>query len=84
MQRKFILPSIEALFKKILSKKAQNKTVQITEYQALAKALGVAYSNKPKERLENDLEIWFGRYRDKCLYSDHRKKKKKKKKKKSR
>ena len=71
--RKFILPSIEPQFKKILSKKAQNNTVNIKEYQALAKSLGVPFSNKKIVELEIDLEIWFGIYRNKRLYDDHRK-----------
>ena len=53
--RKFILPSIEPQFKKILLKKAQNNTVHIKEYQALAKSLGVPFSNKKIVELEVDL-----------------------------
>jgi len=41
--------------KKILLKKAQNNTVHIKEYQALAKSLGVPFSNKKIVELEVDL-----------------------------
>lgn len=41
--------------KKNLLKKVQNNTVHIKEYQALAKSLGVPFSNKKIVELEVDL-----------------------------
>ena len=68
--RKFILPSIEPLFRKVVSSMKKNQPVNIKQYHGLARQLGISYSGKTKQQLASLLDVWIQRYCNKTLYDD--------------
>ena len=69
--RKFILPSIEPLFRKVVSSMKKNQPVNIKQYHGLARQLlGISYSGKTKPELASLLDVWIQRYCNKTLYDD--------------
>ena len=69
--RKFILPSIEPMFRKVVSSMKKNQPIHIKQYQNLAKQLGISYSGKSKTELAELLQIWIQRFNNKTLYDDY-------------
>ena len=69
--RKFILPSIEPLFRKVVSSMKKNQPVNIKQYHGLARQLGISYSGKTKPELASLLDVWIQRYCNKTLYDDY-------------
>ena len=69
--RKFILPSIEPMFRKVVSSMKKNQPTHIKQYQNLAKQLGISYSGKSKTELAELLQIWIQRFNNKTLYDDN-------------
>ena len=69
--RKFILPSIEPLFRKVLVTMNKNESVNIKQYQSLANQLGISYSGKTIKQLAKLLNVWIQRFKNKTLYDFH-------------
>ena len=70
IRRKFILPTIEPLFRKVVLRINKKQEINFKQYQGLAKQLGITYSGKSKTQLATLLNIWIQRFNNQTLYSD--------------